>query len=151
MEDSRALVIGGGIGGLAAAIALRVVGIEAMLFEQQDDVRKIRVGGGIHMWANAMQALRYLGVADRVRAAGAPILRTEFSNWKGDPLTIWRLDEVAAEHGTQDVGIGRGLLQQVLIDAQRDGVMRVGMRCTGFVQEADGVTARFADGSEERG
>jgi 2-polyprenyl-6-methoxyphenol hydroxylase-like FAD-dependent oxidoreductase len=150
MEDGRALVIGGGIGGLAAALALRKAGIETVLFEQQDDLRKIQVGGGIHMWANAMQALRHIGVADDVAAAGALISRTEFRTWKGHLLAAWPLHEVAAAHATEDVGIGRGDLQQVLVEAQT-GEVRVGMRCTGFEQDTTGVTARFADGSEERG
>src|SRR5262249_20193593 len=120
------------------------------LFEQQEDLRKIQVGGGIHMWANAMQALRHIGVADDVAAAGARIRRTEFRTWKGASLAAWPIEEVATAHGTQDVGIGRGDLEQVLIEAQT-GEVRTGMRCTGFEQDGTGVTARFEDGTEERG
>jgi 2-polyprenyl-6-methoxyphenol hydroxylase-like FAD-dependent oxidoreductase len=151
MGKDRALVIGGGIGGLAAALALRRVGIETVLFEQQDDPRKIQVGGGIHMWANAMQVLRHIGVADEVGAAGAPIVRTEFRTWKGSLLATWQVGEVASVYGIQDVGIGRGELQRVLVAAQGEADLRVGMRCAGFEQDATGVTARFADGTEERG
>jgi FAD-dependent urate hydroxylase len=151
VAERVALVIGGGLGGLAATLALRRAGIEAVLFEQQDDLRKIQVGGGIHMWANAMQALRHIGVDEQVAAAGAPIHRTEFQNPNGRRLTTWQLKEVADAYATEDVGIARAALQQVLIDAQDEDALRLGKRCTGFEQDADGVTARFADGSEERG
>jgi 2-polyprenyl-6-methoxyphenol hydroxylase-like FAD-dependent oxidoreductase len=151
VEDLEVLVIGGGIGGLAAALALRTAGVGVRLFEQQTDLRRIRVGGGIHMWANAMQVLRAIGVADHVIERGARIDRTDFINSKGRLLATWRLAEVAAAHGTQDVGIARGELQGLLSDAQEEETVRVGMLCTGFEQDAEGVTARFEDGSEVRG
>jgi FAD-dependent urate hydroxylase len=147
----RAIVIGGGIGGLAAAIALRRVGFDVALFEQQSDLRKIQVGGGIHMWANAMRALRQLELAERVTELGAPIDRTEFRTWRGQLLAEWPVGKIAAELGTRDVGISRAELQQVLIDAQEDGTVNAGMRCTGFEQDETGVVAKFDGGGEERG
>ena len=147
----RALVIGGGIGGLAVAAALRRAGVEVALFEQQSDLRKIQVGGGIHMWANAMRALTELGLADRVTEHGAPIDRTEFRNWRGKLLATWPIGEVAAGLDTRDVGISRAELQQVLIDAQEDGTVNAGRACVGFEQDKTGVVARFAGGGEERG
>jgi 2-polyprenyl-6-methoxyphenol hydroxylase-like FAD-dependent oxidoreductase len=130
---------------------LRRKGIEVALFEQQDDLRKIQVGGGIHMWANAMRALTQLGLAERVTEHGAPIDRTEFRNWRGKVLATWPIGEVAAGLGTRDVGISRAELQQVLIDAQESGTVNAGMSCIGFEQDETGVVARFAGGAEERG
>jgi 2-polyprenyl-6-methoxyphenol hydroxylase-like FAD-dependent oxidoreductase len=149
--EERAIVIGGGIGGLAAAVALRRAGIDVAVFEQQHDLRKTQVGGGIHMWANAMRALAQLGLAERVTELGAPIERTEFRDWRGRLLAVWPIGEIAREFGTRDAGISRGELQQVLVDAQENGNVNAGVECTGFEQDASGVTARFADGREERG
>ena len=51
----HALIIGGGIGGLAAAIALRRAGIQAAVYERVDEMRP--VGAGLALWANAVRAL----------------------------------------------------------------------------------------------
>ena len=149
--DQRVILIGGGIGGLAAAIALRRSGIEAVVFERETDVLKIQVGGGIHLWTNAMRALQELGLADRIADIGVPIERTEFRTRGGRLLATWPVGEIAHEFGLQDFGISRAELQQLLVESQGDGVVRTGLICTGFEQDASGVTARFSDGSEERG
>ena len=64
----RAIVVGGGIGGASAAIALRQVGLEAVVFEKAGELREI--GAGISLWANAMKALRKLGLYETVLAVG---------------------------------------------------------------------------------
>jgi 2-polyprenyl-6-methoxyphenol hydroxylase-like FAD-dependent oxidoreductase len=151
VKDGRAIVIGGGIGGLAATIALRLAGVDVVLFEQQSDLRKILVGGGIHLWGNAMQMLASIGLDGRVSEFGAPIDRTEFRNWRGRQLASWPIGEIAAGVGTRDVGISRAELQRVLVEAQDEGSVHTGKRCTGFQQDELGVVAQFDDGSEERG
>ncbi len=71
------MVIGGGIGGLTAAVALRRAGVEAVVFEKAGELREI--GAGISLWANAMKALRKLGLYDTVLAVGKPcILKASF-------------------------------------------------------------------------
>ena len=67
----RALIIGGGIGGLCAAIGLRQAGIEAIVYEQAE--RLDPIGAGLTLWANAIKALRKLGLADEAIAAGSKI------------------------------------------------------------------------------
>ncbi len=76
----KALIIGGGIGGVSAAIALQRVGIEAVVFEQADTLREI--GAGLSVWTNAVKALRKLGAGDSVLASGSIIERFEARNWQ---------------------------------------------------------------------
>ena len=52
------IIAGGGIGGLSAAAGLRSAGIDAAVFEQLDQVGATLVGGGFHLWPNAIRALR---------------------------------------------------------------------------------------------
>jgi 2-polyprenyl-6-methoxyphenol hydroxylase-like FAD-dependent oxidoreductase len=52
----RAIVVGGGIGGLTTAIALRRIGVEVVVFERADELREI--WAGISLWANAMKTLK---------------------------------------------------------------------------------------------
>ena len=70
----RVAVIGGGIGGLSAAIALRRRGIDAQVYEQAPKLERIQVGGGLHLWTNAMKALIQLGLDERMRAMGTVIV-----------------------------------------------------------------------------
>jgi glycine/D-amino acid oxidase-like deaminating enzyme len=59
-SDLQAAIIGGGIGGLTAAIALRQVGIAAVVYERAPKLEE--VGAGLSLWTNAMQALSTLGL-----------------------------------------------------------------------------------------
>ena len=58
--ESQALIIGAGIGGLAAAIALRQAGYAVRVFERAQELKE--VGAGITLWPNAVKALRKLGL-----------------------------------------------------------------------------------------
>src|SRR5262245_53478755 len=71
--DTAVLIIGGGIGGLAAAVALRRVGLRAQVFERAPELREM--GAGLSLWSNAVKALRRLGLEDAVVAHGAAIQR----------------------------------------------------------------------------
>src|SRR5277367_2575033 len=55
----QAVIIGAGIGGLAAAVALRRVGIGSLVVERAESIRE--VGAGLTIWPNAVNALRELG------------------------------------------------------------------------------------------
>lgn len=147
----RALIIGGGIGGLTAATALRHNGIDVTVFERADDLRKIQVGGSIIVWCNAMAALQQVGLADRIRAAGAPLQKDLFRSWRGELLGEWPVAEMERKYGAPNIGLSRGGLHRTLAGALDEGVLQLGAECTGFSQDATGVTAYFADGREERG
>jgi thioredoxin reductase len=60
-QPMKALIIGGGIGGLSAAIALRRVGIEGVVFEQADELRE--VGAGLSVWTNAVKGFCFSKVS----------------------------------------------------------------------------------------
>jgi 2-polyprenyl-6-methoxyphenol hydroxylase-like FAD-dependent oxidoreductase len=60
----QAIIIGGGIGGLCTAIALRQIGIDVRVYERTEAFE--RVGAGLAVWANAIRSLRKLDLADQV-------------------------------------------------------------------------------------
>src|SRR5439155_18591747 len=84
-QGAKAIVVGGGIGGLSAAIALRRAGLEVAVFERMSELREI--GAGLCCWTNAMRALEKLGVAEEVRARGAVIDRFENRSVSGELLS----------------------------------------------------------------
>ena len=90
----KAIVIGAGIGGLSAAIALRKAGVETVVFERARELREI--GAGISLAANATRALNELGLADALRGIGAPIEVADIRTWRGEVLSripVWQLSE----------------------------------------------------------
>jgi 2-polyprenyl-6-methoxyphenol hydroxylase-like FAD-dependent oxidoreductase len=111
----RALIVGGGNGGLAAAIALQRVGIEAVLFEKAPHITE--VGAGLSLWSNAMIALRRLGLEGAALQAGSVIERTRtfLSNGK----SFGRIDFAALgeKAGAPCICLHRASLQHLLLDA----------------------------------
>ena len=135
----RAIVVGAGIGGLSAAIALRRAGLDVRVFERAERIEA--VGAGIQMTPNALAGLARLGVADAVRARGGTGAKRVILTWRGTVLSEERW------HG---VSLRRADLQEILLRAL-EGEVELGARCTGFAQDGGGVTVRFAGGREERG
>ncbi len=90
----KAIVIGAGIGGLSAAIALRRAGVEALVFERIRELKEL--GAGLSLTANATKALNGLGLTDALRGLGIPIGVAEIRAWRGEILSripTWQLDE----------------------------------------------------------
>ncbi|WP_147915243.1 FAD-dependent monooxygenase [Ruania zhangjianzhongii] len=145
----KIIVIGGGIGGLCAAIALRRAGIQVVVYEQAEQFSEI--GAGIQVWVKGMQALRLLGVADAVRAAGAEVHQHQFFNADGVPLYSADLAALARDTGAPaPVMIARSALIDALatgIDA--DESVRFGHRVSAVQQSDDKVRVEFAGGGSD--
>jgi 2-polyprenyl-6-methoxyphenol hydroxylase-like FAD-dependent oxidoreductase len=146
----KAIIIGGGIGGLSAAIALERVGVTTLVFEQADRLRE--VGLGVTLWVNAVRALEKMGADGGLLACGSAEARFEVRSWRGELLSVTPFAELKRRLGaTVNICVHRGeLLEQLagLVDPQR---IHCGARCVGFDQDDAGVKVRFADGREERG
>jgi 2-polyprenyl-6-methoxyphenol hydroxylase-like FAD-dependent oxidoreductase len=150
--NGRAIIVGAGVGGLTAAIALRrLAGIETVVFERASDLRKIQVGGGLQVWTNAMKAMKQLDLMEPLIAASAELEQFDFRTQSGDVLISFPANQMSRELGAPSVGVSRVDLHRVLLGALEDGVVHLSAECTGFSQDKEGVTVRFADGREERG
>ena len=147
---TRAVVVGGGIGGLSAGIALRGAGVDTVICERAPDLAKVEVGAGMTLWPNAMRVLDRLGVAGEVYARGAVLDRFEQRTNRGRLLAVWPLDRMADELGERTVGVGRTDVHAALAQAAGD-MVRTGAELTGWEEDDSGVTAQLADGSSERG
>ena len=145
----KAIVVGAGIGGLAAAVALRRAGVEAVVFERAAELKEI--GAGISLWPNAMRALRRLVLYDAVRSVGKEEIEATIRTSGGEVLS--RIPAVAVERrfGATFVLTRPDLLAALLRALEEHGEpVRLGAECTGFRQDSSGVAATFADGQEER-
>ena len=138
----RVIVVGAGIAGLSAAIALRKSGNEAVVLERAPRVDP--VGAGITLFANGMRALDRLGVRDAVAARGAAATRSAILTSDGRELTRVPSDLL---EGT--IALHRADLQAELAAASGD--LRLDVEVTAVEQGEDGVVAESTDGSDERG
>ena len=144
----KAIVIGAGIGGLSAAIALRRAGVEALVFERTRELKEL--GAGLSLTANATKALNGLGLTDALRGIGIPIGVAEIRAWRGEVLAripTWQLDEKV---GARSAAVHRADLQGALLRELGNEAVRLDAACRGFEQEGEGVRAFFDDGTEER-
>jgi len=143
-EASRILITGGGIAGLSLAIALRRRGYTPELAEQCPHWPA--AGAGIALHANAVRALRALGLGDAVSRAAAPLPRYGFYDQYGDRLCTTDLDDLWGQAGPC-LGIARVRLQEILAAAADRVPHRLGVAVTGLTQQRGGVSVAFADGS----
>ena len=139
----RVIVVGGGIGGLAAALALHARGIEAVVFERSATIREL--GVGINTLPHAIGVLAALGLLPALDAAGLRTHELIYANRLGQ--TVWReLRGMEAGQAFPQFSIHRGRLQGVLltaVQARMPGAVHCGHTLESFSDVGAGVTARF--------
>jgi len=145
-QDARVVVVGGGIGGLAAAIALRQAGLEAVVVERSAVLEPL--GAGLTLWANAVGALEHLGLADALRDLAVPELDGGIRTWRGDLLVSLSTDELQRRFGEVSVAVHRADLQRLLVEVLPADALQLGVTCRGLVQDAAGVRLTLTDGSD---
>ncbi|HEY0320848.1 MAG TPA: FAD-dependent monooxygenase [Pyrinomonadaceae bacterium] len=148
-EIKRVIIIGGGIGGLCAAISLRRIGLDVAVYEQAEELRAI--GAGLTIWANAIKALRKLGVAGEVIKAGSKIERGELRTSTGRVLSRTHTGELEQRFGEPTVAIHRADLHEILLGALPPGTVRLNAKCIRFEEDEAGVSVHFSDGQMDRG
>jgi 2-polyprenyl-6-methoxyphenol hydroxylase-like FAD-dependent oxidoreductase len=147
--DRKAVVVGGGIGGLTAALALRRGGWEVEVYEQAPELRE--VGSGVMISSNATRVLKGLGLLEAVASRGVEVTQGEGCAWDGARMTDIPLGEVSRRADSPHVLIHRGALHGALAEAFGTRGLFLGARLRDFAEEGAGVVARFEDGREARG
>lgn len=144
---TRIIIIGAGIGGLAAALSLHKCGINPVIYEAAQ--RLVPLGVGINVLPHATRELTELGLLDQLRADGVEIDELLYRDKWGRP--VWQEPRgAAAGYRWPQIAIHRGKLQMLLADAvvARLGAdaLRLGHALADFETRDDGVKARFANG-----
>src|ERR671920_612613 len=142
----KAIIVGGGIGGLTTALMLHQRGIGCEIYEQADAVREL--GVGINTLPHAILELKKLGLLDRLDEAAVRTFELIYTNRFGQE--IWREPRgVDAGYDVPQFSVHRGRLQGVIYQAVRSRLgesrLHIGHRLGGFTQDESGVTAWFFD------
>jgi FAD-dependent urate hydroxylase len=146
MDGLRIGIVGGGLGGLAAAIALRDSGQEPMVFEQAQEFRA--VGAGISLWPNGVKVLGLLGLGRQLAAAGGRMDLMAYADRDGRLLTEVALDPLYQTVGQRAWPLARADLQDILVEALGARSIRFGAFCEWVASAGAGAVAGFRDGTE---
>jgi salicylate hydroxylase len=152
--QGQALIAGGGIGGLAASIALARQGFDCEILERSHFAEE--TGAGIQLGPNATRALRALGALDAIgRNAFRPEAIVIHDGVTGRKLTAMALGATAEErYGVPYLTLRRADLHAGLraaLASQTGAALRTGFELSAIDLQGDCVVARATDGSEAKG
>jgi FAD-dependent urate hydroxylase len=149
MYDLKAIIIGSGMAGLTAGIAMRQAGYEIEIYEKTTKLRP--AGAGISLWSNGIKVLNKLGLGKEVAAIGGEMNRMEYRNDRGEVLNHVNLMPLVEQVGQRPYPVSRTDLQQMMLTAFGEADINMGMRCVEVKQDANSATAIFEDGTTATG
>jgi 2-polyprenyl-6-methoxyphenol hydroxylase-like FAD-dependent oxidoreductase len=141
-------VIGGGIGGLTAALALVHHGIDVTVHERAPELHEI--GAGLGVWPAPQAVYDRLGIGDKVRGLAGPWRTGGLRRSDGQYIVRIPVEDFRARLGGVTIGVHRGELQRLLLASLPDGIVRTGQELVDLQQDARGVDLTFADGTSIR-
>jgi len=138
----RVAIVGGGIGGVAAAYALLRRGLVAHVYEQAPALTE--VGAGLAVQPNGVRMLRQLGLGAELERWGARWTDPQFRHPDGTLVApMW---PAHLADGIEMYGMHRADLLQMLVDRLPAGVVRTAHRCVAFEQDERRALVSFANG-----
>jgi 2-polyprenyl-6-methoxyphenol hydroxylase-like FAD-dependent oxidoreductase len=143
----RIAVVGAGLGGLTAAVALQQAGFDVQVYEQAPELTE--VGGGINMGPNAARVLYRLGLGDALDREAVRPLGTHQRRWQ-DGRTLQRapLNPRCEElYGAPHLTIHRADLLAIIASGFSPERLHLSHRLVGVDDQGDRVAARFANGA----
>ena len=148
-SPGKIAVIGGGIGGLTAALALLKRGLDVDIYEQAPELKE--VGAGIQISSNGTRVLFALGLEDALKQVQVQPSKRQIRHWRtGETWNWFDLGQVTQQrYGTPHVMLHRGDLHGLLADAVRNlkpDAVHLKKRCAALAQSADHAEVTFTDG-----
>jgi salicylate hydroxylase len=140
----RVLIVGGGIGGLFAANALLVHGLDVAVYEQAPALGE--VGAGVYITPNAVRQMERVGLGPAVEIWGARVgPKSHYFRHDGTPIAPVQVTD--ASGWSANFGMHRADLVELLAAPLPAGVVRCGHRAVGFEQAGEAARVHFADGA----
>src|SRR4051812_33372686 len=129
VKKKRVALVGGGLGGMTAALALSRRGLEAHVFEQAGELREI--GAGVGIGPNAVKVLRALGLEQSLRARGfeAEMIVGRDLETGETKFRVPMKGASEARYGAAHVQIHRADLLDIMVNAATDVQIHLNSRC----------------------
>jgi FAD-dependent urate hydroxylase len=144
----RIIVIGAGVGGASAAIALQRLGHEVVVHDRMRENRP--VGAALSLWSNGVKVLNWLGLGDEVAALGGRMEDMAYLDGRtGEELCAFSLAPVTEQTGQRPYPVARADLQRLLME--RVEHLHLGHEMVAIDDDGERVTVTFADGSTDTG
>jgi 2-polyprenyl-6-methoxyphenol hydroxylase-like FAD-dependent oxidoreductase len=134
----RIAIVGGGIGGLTTALALKEFGFEAEVYEQAPVL--LDVGAAIAVWPNALRVLERLGLAERIHQHAGEMDEICWLDQRGFLINRVSIPKSVALH--------RADLQAMLLHALPPSWIKLGYSLSTYDARNDKVVGRFTNGEE---
>ncbi len=153
MKDLNIAIIGAGIGGLSAALALQKLGFRATVFEQAPQLGE--VGAGLSLSPTAVHGLNWLGMREVLESKAYKPEDQCVRHYQDARAISWinRGQSLLERYGERYYLIHRADLHDGLaarVRANDPDAIQLGKRCASLVQDAGGVSISFTDGSTAR-
>lgn len=146
MARGSAVIVGGGIGGLTAALALHRHGWRVRVLEQAPEFGE--VGAGITLWSNALNALDALGIGDKLRALGGPIPGSEIRDPRGKVLMRANTARITQRLG-RPVVLHRAELHRALLEELPADLLHTGRSVHEIREHGQRVLIRHGEREHE--
>lgn len=140
----RIAIIGGGIGGLTTAIALRQFGFAPEVYEQAPVL--LDVGAAIALWPNAMRVLRALNLADKILDRAGVMREIRWIDQNGRLINSVSISPPGESSLTPAVALHRADLQEILLEALPAEWVHLGRSLVDYKTDGETVTANFSNG-----
>jgi 2-polyprenyl-6-methoxyphenol hydroxylase-like FAD-dependent oxidoreductase len=147
--SKKVVVVGGGIGGLTAALSLRRNGHEVVVLERR--ATSAEAGAGISLWPNAMRILRDLGLGPALEASAISDGRVTIRTRRGRELSASDMAGIERRFAAPLSVVHRRHLLDVLRAAVGDDALRLDSTVTGAIQDDGTASAVLADGGQVEG
>ncbi|MDQ1128857.1 FAD-dependent urate hydroxylase HpxO [Microbacterium sp. SORGH_AS_0888] len=146
----RFIIIGAGIGGTSAGIALQRLGHEVVIYDQIRENKP--VGAALSLWPNGVKVLNWLGLRDEVAELGGRMETMAYTDGHtGETLCRFSLEPVTTQTGQRPYPVARADLQALLMERFGLDDIRLGMRVVAVDQDDESVRVTFENGETDTG
>lgn len=145
----KIIIIGCGIGGATAALALHRAGFDVRVFERASAISE--VGAGIGLLVNAMRVFKELAIDALIESRGQVFWSAELCQEDGSPLTSMTMRDIVGDDIPLGCAIHRAVLLSIILENLPKECITLGAECRGFTQDHQGVTVHFKEQKSERG
>ncbi len=145
-QARRVAIVGAGLGGLAAAIALRQQGFDVEIYEQASELAEF--GAGINISPNSVKFFRAVGLAEKLHAVATEPEGLTWRDWdSGEIHNCLPFGDFETRYGAKYYVVHRSDLHRLLSEAVPADTIHLGKRCTAVETRNGKVGLTFTDGS----